>query len=253
MKYSMSILLLLVIYSCTNNSRKEVLDKCCPPKMETSDSITLFGKEENLRSFEGDKAGGKNQLHEIQTILPEGFSIVQKNEGREVLFADLDSDGKKDAIALIEMRGDTTYDQSEKVLIAIFTRDRHGELSYASSTKNLGGEALMYDDNKSLSVKNRVIVYFHQSMRHELTLKFRYDIGAGDFLLIGKDFKSYGSIDEGPSTISINYLTGIKLINESQWDDELEEAVPQPQQKETFKKSMTSISSIDFDSMYDDL
>ena len=218
-----------------------------PPKEEISTP-----PKEKLQSKKQPEAPKKPGFN-INEIIPEGYNIVNTKEGKELIYGDLDQDGKEDVVMLIEFRGDTTLDQSEKVLLAIFTEDRHGQLQFASASENLGGEAVMYNDKKSLSVKNRVITYFHQSMRSHLVLKFRYDISAGDFLLIGKDFQNYGSIEEGPTSTSINYLTGVKLTDESKWDDEKEEAVPLPQKKETFKKEIQSLSTINWETMYNDV
>lgn len=173
--------------------------------------------------------------------------------GEELIYGDLNQSGRTDAVALIELRGDTTYEFAEEVLLVIFTADRHGELQIAAASKNLGGESVSYSETKKLSLKKGVIKYHHQSMRHQVDLKFRYENKHGDFKLIGKDYEDYGGIEEGPRKVSINYLTGLKLVDESKWDEESEELVPLPQKREKVSKVLQSLSDINWDKMYDDL
>ena len=151
------------------------------------------------------------------------------------------------------MQGDTSYDTSEEILLVIFTTDRHGQLQVAASSSNLGGEASMYKDGKILSVKKGVISYHHQSMWHHLSLKFRYEINAGEFMLIGKDYADYGSMKDGPTKVSINYLSGVKLTDKSAWDNKTEEIISLPQERKTFKAPLKPLSSINWETLYDDL
>ena len=190
----------------------------------------------------------------ISGVIPPGYSIVITKEGEAVVYGDLNKDGQRDAVALIEMRGDTSYDQFQEVLLVVFTADRHGQLQMAAATENLGGASLLYsDDGPLLAVKNQVISYHHQSMRHHMVLKFRYEIKDGDFMLIGKDYTDYGGMADGPGKVSINYLTGVKLTNNSTWDDETEEVLELAQVKESFNQPLQSLSTINLDQMYDDL
>lgn len=189
----------------------------------------------------------------VEDVIPPGYEIVKTDQGQELIYRDLNGDGKTDAVVLIVMQGDPGYDQAEEVLLMIYTMDRHSQFQLASHSNNLGGESLMYTKTKSLSVKKNVISYFHQSMRHDMTLKFRYDENVSDFMLIGKDYNEYGGMEDGPRHISINYSTGIKLINESKWDDQSEEVMEQPQRKESFHKELQALSEIDWETIYDDL
>ena len=185
--------------------------------------------------------------------LPEGYVIVDTKEGEELIFQDLDGDERIDAVALIQMRGDTTYDMAEAVKLAIFSPDRHGIVLLNSISGNLGGESVAYADHKKLSVKKNVIQYYHQSMRNEVLLKFRYDIYAADYQLIGKEYKNYGGIEDGPYEESINYLTNKKIIRTSKWDDEKEEQIALPESKVHFEKQALYLSEINWDSLYHDL
>jgi len=189
----------------------------------------------------------------IEETIPPGYEIANTGQGQELIYRDLNGDGKTDAVVLLVMEGDPSYDQVEEVLLAIFTADRHGQFQMSATSKNMGGESLLYSQTKSLSVNKNVINYFHQSMRHDMNLKFRYDKNVSDFMLIGKDYNEYGGMEDGPRHISINYLTGVKLINESTWDDQLEEAVEQPQRKETFNKDLQTLGEINWEKIYDDL
>ena len=75
--------------------------------------------------------------------------------------------------------------------------------------------------------------------------------GASD--LSEKDYADYGGMEDGPRKVSINYLTGVKLIDESIWDESTEEIIMKPRQKESVSRKFKSISTINWDSLYDDL
>ena len=81
-------------------------------------------------------------------LIPSGYNIVNTKEGQEVIRGDLNKDGQEDLALLIEMRGDSTYDFSEEVLLVIYTADRHQQLQMAAATNNLGGESVSYDNTK---------------------------------------------------------------------------------------------------------
>jgi len=195
----------------------------------------------------------QNYASDLSDIIPAGYSIVQTKEGSDQLKSDLNGDGQDDVAVLIEKKGDSSYDQSEEVLLVIFTADRHRQLQLATASSNLGGASVAYDDGKKLSLRKNVISYHHQSMRHHIDLKFRYEKSAGDFMLIGKDYADYGGMASGPTHISINYLIGKKLINESIWDDSSEEVMAQPEKQETVSKELIALSLINWDRLYDDL
>ncbi len=238
MKILIAIALITLFYSCHNNGQKK------------EDLVCLGVPKPDLDSKEEIQV---NSLQSIKEVIPPGYTIVETKEGAEVVYEDLNEDGKNDVVVLVEMHGDPSYEQSEEVLLMIFTADRHGQLQMVTASENLGGESVSYDDAKKLSVRKNVISYLHQSMRHHIILKFRYEIEKGDFMLIGKEFNSYGSIGDGPTHISINYLTGMKFIEQSEWSEEEEELELQEQQKETVSKKLKSLSTINWDNMYEDV
>lgn len=189
----------------------------------------------------------------INEVLPAGYQLVQTRVGEELIYEDLNGDDKTDAVALIELKGDTTYDYSEEVILVIYTADQQGQFQIAAASKNLGGESVSYDDTRKLSLKENVIQYNHQSMRHQIDVKYRYEPKYGDFMLIGKEYHDYGSASDGPRQVSINYLTGIKHIDESYWSEESEVLEALPQKKEKVSKTLQALSSLNWDTLYNDL
>jgi hypothetical protein len=189
----------------------------------------------------------------IEDVIPTGYQLVQTRVGEELIYEDLNGDNKTDAVALIELRGDTTYDYAEEVLLVVYTADQHGQFQIAAASKNLGGESVSYDDSKKLSLKKNVIQYNHQSMRHQIDVKYRYEPKYGDFMLIGKEYHDYGSASDGPRQVSINYLTGVKHIDESYWSEESEALEALPRKKEKVSKTLQALSSLNWDTLYNDL
>ena len=230
--------LILILISC-NPSNSDQQQKESGPAV--SSQVVLVSKTAQQKPIA------------LKDIIPPGYTIVQTKEGPDQIKGDLNGDGQEDLAVLIEMQGDENYDHSEEVLLMIYSADRHGQLQLASATKNLGGASVAYDDTKKLSLRKNVLCYHHQSMRHHIDVKYRYDQSVGNFVLIGKDFADYGSIESGPRHISINYLTGVKLINESIWNDETEETEALPERKEKVSKQIREMDLMDWDSLYDDI
>ena len=189
----------------------------------------------------------------IEDVIPTGYQLVQTRVGEELIYEDLNGDDKTDAVALIELKGDTTYDYSEEVLLVVYIADQHGQFQIAAASKNLGGESVSYDDTRKLSLKKNVIQYNHQSMRHQIDVKYRYEPKFGDFMLIGKEYHDYGSVSDGPRQVSINYLTGIKHIDESYWSEESEALEALPRKKEKVSKNLQPLSQLNWDALYNDL
>ena len=189
----------------------------------------------------------------LAEMLPPGYTIVSNDTGEELQYHDLNGDGKLDVALLLEMRGDTSYDFSEEVLLLIAHGAPGGYLEIAAVSEHLGGESISYTGVKHLAIDKGVISYFHQSMRHDAALKFRYDAKQQKYTLIGMEYREYGGINDGPRQISINYLTGVKQIQDSKWNEVTEEVEPLPQQSISIANMQTPLTEMNWERIYQDL
>lgn len=190
-----------------------------------------------------------------RAFLPEGYELVKTDAGEEIAYADLNGDSLLDVATLIRKHSENEeYDFSDEVHLAIFLKDAQGNYRLSAQSLNLGGESIRYSSEKKLSVKKNVISYLHQSMRHHIEVKFRYEKKHQDFMLIGKEYSNYGSGSmEGVARKSINYLTGLSITVKTKIDEEKEEMVELPPQKARFSKALKPLSVLDEDGLYEDI
>ncbi|MEM6697523.1 MAG: hypothetical protein AAF806_12080 [Bacteroidota bacterium] len=248
MKYLGIIALIsTLIYSCTNKVEQDhiyvpqrvdsTIEKVVeiPPKLEEEPIVNPITREQ------------------ITAIVPPSWLIVEYNEGEEIVHDDFNKDGFEDVAFLVEFRGDTTYEYSEETMLIIAVSDQYGQLEKVAISGNLGGESIGYQDQKHLWSKSGVLSYLHQSMRHHVELKYRYDRIEDQYVLIGKEFRDYGGMSAPPRSVSINYLTGKKIIREQTWDLEKEELVPLAEEMEQFEAFQLPLSMLDWESIYGSL
>ena len=188
---------------------------------------------------------------QVAQLIPEGFNLVKNDEGEELVLADFNQDNLIDVALLVEIRGDTTYDWAEEVCLLIALQQKDGTLEKVMVSGNLGGESVSYTDQKHLWAKKGVLSYLHQSMRHHLELKFRYEPISGHFMLIGKEYQDYGSMSSPPYAESTNYLTGKQIIRAQEWNEDTEELEALPEEIRNIEKMEIPAHMIDFESMYD--
>ena len=67
---------------------------------------------------------------------------------------------------------------------------------------------------------------------------------------IGKEYNDYGSTSSPPFAISINYLTGKKIVYPKAWDEKTEALVDQPEEVTTFEAFQMPLHMLDFESLY---
>ena len=247
-------LLSLCLYSCqstqTNNNQ---IAQEYPKPIEpiTADTTTsLVPLPETIDSSKNDLEEATRVDREIEAIIPFEFTIVQNEEGLEIVKADFNKDSLIDVAVLIEYRGDTTFEFSEEVFLIIGLRTKEGTLEKRATTGNLGGESISYEGQKHLWEKNGVLSYLHQSMRHHVALKYRHDYVSDHFLLIGAEYETYGSQSDPPQQISFNFLTGKKIIRDQTWDEQSEELVELPEQMEVIDTLLMPLHMLDWDNVY---
>jgi len=190
---------------------------------------------------------------QVAAIVPSGWTIVENHESKEIICDDFNEDGYEDVAFLVEIRGDMTYDYSEEVMLIIAKADKNRQLEKVAISGNLGGKSVGYKDQKHLWSNNGVLSYLHQSMRYHVELKYRFDRKEYQYVLIGKEFNDYGGMSSPPRNISINYVTGKKIIREQVWDLEKEELVPLEEKIERFEAFQLPLSMLDWESIYGNL
>lgn len=187
--------------------------------------------------------------------LPEGYELVQTEEGAEIVYGDLDGDTKTDAAALIvKSTENESYDFGDEVHVAIFPANSNHVYVSALQSQNLGGESIRYKSEKKLSLKKNVISYWHQSMRHHIEIKIRFQGKPyNDYMIIGKEYHNYGGMTDGAVRKSINYLSGIFLLDMNEIDMEKEEQVALPTQKGKVSTKLLPLTMLDEESVYLDI
>lgn len=225
----------------------------CDSKTEKNESQEMQKTDKN-KTDEQSTNQNSGDIEQIKNVIPKGFELVKSDEGESLIFANLNDDNITDAVALI-VKGNNLkeYDFDSEVRLAVFFGTDNGYKLFNMSG-DFGGETIIAMGSKHIDVKNKVISYFHQSMRYDLELKFRYEQKFKDVMLIGIEANNYGNaVSDGSGNTSINYLSGLKIINENKWNEQKEELEELPEQKIKFNQPLKSISDIDYDTMFDDL
>jgi len=155
-------------------------------------------------------------------FVPKGWK-VEGDEGETA--GDLNRDGVPDKVLrLVEdlpvERKDGTYNTRYRALVVLFGQPGGGFRRAAVATKLLGctlcAGALGDPEggNVQLDIKNGVLNVHQLSGSREatdLTQRFRYDAAAARFLLIGEDEDNYDRAEGGGTSVSTNYLTGLRV------------------------------------------
>jgi len=258
------LLAVLVFTSCTDLKIAEEKIICEFPapfeqsteqdqkQVETKDPVK-YPVEEHASPSKEDAIIIPTDYDQIAELIPPGWTIVKNQEGDEIVEADFNQDGLMDVALLIEIRGDTTYDFSEDVMLIIALQDKNGQLEKVAVSGNLGGESISYTKQEYLWVKNGVLSYWHQSMRHHVEVKYRYDSSQHNFMLIGKEFQDYGSVSSPARRVSVNYLIGQRIIREQEVDMEQEGLVELPVKREDFETILLPLSMLDWENLYGQL
>ena len=159
-------------------------------------------------------------------FVPRGWKL-ETDEGE--VRGDLNRDGVADAVLrLVEdlpaEASDGTYNMRYRALVILLARPGGGFRRAAVATKLLGCTlcAGMLGDpagaNIQIEIKNGVLNVSQLSGAREatdLTQRFRHDAGAGGFQIIGEDVETYDRLEGGGTSVSNNYLTGVRVTKKT--------------------------------------
>lgn len=139
--------------------------------------------------------------------------VVYNDRENPLIFQDVNFDGVKDMVCILTDTLFSEYDAS--TYLAIFE----------GTTEGTFGKPLMSfnDINLRFSIsKKGVITLTHQEMRSHIDLKIRYERKYVNYMVIGKDIVNYGSGADN-SNCSFNYLTGKAIMEESFWNEKIDD------------------------------
>lgn len=159
-------------------------------------------------------------------FVPRGWKL----EGDEGLTSgDLNRDGTPDAVLRlvedvpVEAAGGT-YNERYRALVVLLAKPGDGFRRAGVASKLLGCTqcAGMLGDpaggNVRIEIKGGVLnVNQLRGSREatDLTQRFRYDAGTGRFVLAGEDINNYDRLTGESTTVSTNYLTGVRVTKKS--------------------------------------
>jgi hypothetical protein len=181
-----------------------------------------------------------------------GYTILENEDGRAIAEGDLNGDGSMDH-AFLAVPGDTLSDAAESVHLIVLLHDQQNGVLKSYKSKDLGLSLLSYAGPESLALQKNVLSYFHKQMRNEVEVKFRYEPDEKDMLLIGLEAQFYGNAMDGPSHHSINYLTGKKISERTEWAREGEDLKSLPKEYSEVEVKVRRLSDMSLESIYDDL
>ena len=158
----------------------------------------------------------------LSDFVPKGWKI-EGDEGE--ISGDLNRDGVPDKVLrLVEdlpvEASDGTYNTRYRALVILFAQPGGGFKRAAVATKLLGCTlcaGVLGDPeggNVSIDIKNGVLNVNQLSGSREatdLTQRFRYDSPSARFQLIGEDVDNYDRAAGGGTSVSTNYLTGLRV------------------------------------------
>lgn len=221
MNYIKLLLLIFIsiIISCTSDSKQKLLEKeneLLKKELELSKKENEFSSKSNFadKTLKNNQESTKINYKPVEEFLPSGYKIVPTDKGKNIVLGKLNNDELQDAVVLIA-QSNNQIEEAEEVRIAILTGIDNGEYVVSSISGNLTS-AFIYNNlsKPQIKVKKRVISAIHQSMRHDYELKFRYEKGTEQFMLIGSELNNYGNaMNEGAGNISSNFLAKKRIIN----------------------------------------
>jgi len=177
-----SLLFVITLFSCKKNSS---------PQGAIQDSF-----ENNTEELKSDS---KNN-----TYIQEGYSIVPSDEEKNIIFSDLNNDGLGDFVALI---AENDLENTDNVRLVVYEGTSKNTYAKKAESGNLTSTILFGNTGAVIELTNKnVIKLTHYSMRHDYTLKFRYEEIHNNYMLIGSNLDNYNS-----GTTSINYLTNTSI------------------------------------------
>jgi len=140
---------------------------------------------------------GMSMVSVAQFKIPEGYEITNGvNDSALSARPDLNKDGKKDFIAVIDKEGNAK-------LIAYISKGSKGYRMLTHPALDFFGCC------SSMNIKNGIVSITTTGMRYFETYSFRYSKKLMTLALIGFDSESFGNaIHDGAGTQSVNMLTG---------------------------------------------
>ncbi|MDT5295490.1 MAG: hypothetical protein QOJ76_2370 [Acidobacteriota bacterium] len=192
-------------------------------------------------------------------FVPRGWKLEGDDEGQVV--GDLNRDAAPDAVLrLVEdvpaEASDGTYNTRYRALVILLAKPGGGYRRAAVASRLLGCTlcaGVLGDPaggNVQLDIKNGVLNVHQLSGSREatdLTQRFRYDAGAGRFLLIGEDVENYDRLEGGGTSVSTNYLTGVRVEKKMRATREGHDPVVVSNKTTRVKVARRFIEDVDYD------
>jgi len=242
------LLLLATLFLCGGCS---VESKKTPPKNKESSSVEEASKplSPDLKSYPEDKILEKWQddvnwvtvdksrkgidVERYNFYLPKGFHI----HGSEFTHLDFNQDQQMDIATIVE-------NDDEEIKIMILEKVNDG---YQLKTQS---ESFLLESMKITTIDSNTLFIYHQSMRHDFNLRFKYEKEQDDFMLIGSMLTSYGSASSPPETYINDFLKketilfSSKVTEEDYYESLSPKVIP-------ITKRLPAMKEINDDNVYD--
>lgn len=186
-------------------------------------------------------------LEGITKHIPVEFQVVQTEQGSNFIQSDFNGDNFVDfAVLVAKGENPNNHADSEDVRVLIYHGTDTGDFIKTSNSGNLSS-AFVYENpvpQLKLAAGN-VIQLSHQSMRHHYDLKFRYESAHKNYMLIGSESVNYGNaVKQGAGTLSTNFLTGTRIENLMDFDEENQKVIDLPEKTTSFEKALVPITDV---------
>jgi hypothetical protein len=194
----------------------------------------------------------------VSDFVPKGWK-VETSEGE--VTGDLNKDGMADKVVrLVEdmpIEGaDGTYNMRYRALVILFARPGGGYARASVAAKLLSCTlcAGMLGDpeggNVQIEIKNGVLSVNQLSGSREATdhtRSFRYNAALKRFVLIGEDISDYDRITLESTSVSTNYLTGVRITKKMRALKEGRDPVPVSNKRTRVPFKKRFIEDVDYE------
>lgn len=165
-------------------------------------------------------------LKTAKKFVTDGFEIVSYDEGANFLKGDFDDNDTQNFAVIIASNEAEFFQDAKDVRIAIYEQQSDNMFQKVAESGNLEGYFIHNAPTSQLHLDKNVLSIKRQDMRFDNEWKFRYEKSVNDYVLIGSEYNNYGNaVGDGSGNRSINYLSGEKIEQFSEWDMEKEELI----------------------------
>lgn len=217
------------------------------PNLTWSDAVQMPLAKST--QFEGPTTG-----QDVDNFVPKGWSVESD------INKDLNGDGKVDHVLVLLENTQTLSIKSEpvsknRILIILLKMRKPGFRRVGLATRLFhctgchGKAAVSEGDHPQIHIAKRELIVEETWGERETVntrLRFRHDSRSGQVLMIGEDIQIVDRTTGARRSIKSNFLTGIKSIENDQFNLNQRKFINVNKMKQRIKKSLRRIEEIDY-------